>query len=413
MAPIQGAGDHSQFLISPSFAEVREKMTAYSRRILELFGIEVPVIQAPMLGVTTPAMIVGVAEAGGLGSLPLSNLIPEEARSIFSEIRRQTPKPINVNFLCHEAAEWNPVHEAAWVQCLKPYYAELGVDSEMCPPHNLIQTFGEAHCAVIEEIKPEVVSFHFGLPAKHLLERVRRTGAKIMSSATTVEEASWLEKAGCDAIIAQGFEAGGHRGTFLSDNIDAQVGTMALVPQILDAVRVPVIAAGGIGDPRGVAAAFALGASAVQVGTAFLFCSEANISPLYRRALRVAQPDRTVVTNVFTGRPARALETRIVREVGPITKEVPAFPLAAAALAPLRATSEARGSTDFTPLWCGQAVCLSPELSAARLTAWLCDGFVYVSQYPSTALAGQRYPHQIDPHALLQRNVKSRTVEDR
>jgi len=187
-------------------------MTAYPRRILDLFGIQVPVIQAPMLGVTTSAMIVGVAEAGGLGSLPLSNLSPEEARSLFSEIRRHTSKPINVNFLCRETAECNPVHEAAWVQCLKPYYAELGVDSAICLPNNPIQTFETSHCAVIEEIKPEVVSFHFGLPARHLLERVRKTGAKIMSSATTVDEAVWLEEAGCDAIIAQGLEAGGHRG---------------------------------------------------------------------------------------------------------------------------------------------------------------------------------------------------------
>jgi nitronate monooxygenase len=395
VAPIQGAGEPFAISVSPSFAEGAEKMTTRPRHIQELFGIETPVIQAPMLGVTTPAMIVSVAEAGGLGSLPLSNLSPEEARSIFSEIRRQTSKPINVNFLCHEAAEWNPVHGAAWVQCLKPYYTELGVDCEIGPPPNLIQTFGDAHCALIEEIKPEVVSFHFGLPAKHLLERARRTGAKIMSSATTVKEAVWLEEAGCDAIIAQGFEAGGHRGTFLRDNIDAQIGTMALVPQILDAVKVPVIAAGGIGDSRGVVAAFALGASAVQVGTAFLFCSEANVSPLYRRALRVAQADQTVLTNVFTGRPARVLETRIVRELGPISKDVPAFPLAAAALAPLRATSEAHGSTDFTPLWCGQAVCLGSELPAAKLTAWLCSGLSMVSQFAGTASAGERYPQAL------------------
>ncbi|HTF62798.1 MAG TPA: nitronate monooxygenase, partial [Edaphobacter sp.] len=254
----------------------------------------------------------------------------------------------------------------------KPYYGELGVDSGMSPLHNPIQIFGSVHCALIEEIQPEVVSFHFGVPAKHLLERVRRSGAKIMSSATTVEEASWLEAAGCDAIIAQGFEAGGHRGTFLRD-IDAQVGTMALVPQIHDAVRVPVIAAGGIGDPRGVAAAFALGASAVQVGTSLLFCNEANIPPLYRRVLRAAPPDQTVITNVFTGRPARALETRIVRELGPIAKEAPPFPLAAVALAPLREASEPYESTDFTPLWCGQAMCLSPELPAGELTTWLCS----------------------------------------
>jgi nitronate monooxygenase len=187
-----------------------------------------------------------------------------------------------------------------------------------------------------------------------------------------VEEAEWLEENGCDAIIAQGLEAGGHRGTFLHlDRIDAQIGTMALVPQIVDAVNVPVIAAGGIGDPRGVAAAFALGASAVQAGTAFLLCEEANISPLYRQAVSAARPEQTVITNVFTGRPARVLEARIVREIGPIATEAPAFPLAAAALAPLRAASESHGCTGFTPLWCGQAARLSRELPAAELIRWL------------------------------------------
>jgi nitronate monooxygenase len=347
-----------------------------ARRIRELFGIEVPIVQAPMLGVTTPEMVVAVAAAGGLGSLPLAHLSPEDAHRIFTGIRRQTSRPINVNFFCHETAEWDPMHEAAWLQCLKPYYAELGLESEISPPRNVIPAFGNAHCALVEEIRPQVVSFHFGLPAKPLLERVRGTGAKIISTATTIEEALWLEQAGCDAIIAQGFEAGGHRGTFFRDNLDAQVGTMALVPQIVDAVRVPIVAAGGIGDPRGVSAAFALGASAVQVGTAFLFSSEANIPPLYRRTLRAAQSPQTVITNVFTGRPARALQTRIVRERGPMAKVVPAFPLAAAALAPLRAKSEPQGSTDFTPLWCGQAACLSPELPAAELLAWLRQGCV-------------------------------------
>jgi nitronate monooxygenase len=344
------------------------------RRILDLFGIEVPIVQAPMLGVTTSEMVVAVAAAGGLGSLPLAHLSPEEAQRIFSGIRRRTSRPINVNFYCHEAAESNPLHERAWLQLLQPYYIELGIDSQMRPPQIPIATFGNAHCAWVEEIRPEVVSFHFGLPAAPLLERVRNTGARIISTATTVEEAVWLQQAGCDAIIAQGFEAGGHRGTFLRDNVDAQVGTMALVPQIVDAVRVPVIAAGGIGDPRGMAAAFALGASAVQLGTAFLFSNEAHLPPLHRKALRAAQPSQTVVTNVFTGRPARAVATRIVRERGPMAPGVPAFPLATAAIAPLRATSETHGSTDFTPLWCGQAARLSPELPAAELIAWLRGG---------------------------------------
>lgn len=346
-------------------------MSAYPRSITELFGIEVPIIQAPMLGIVTTEMIIGVAEAGGLGSLPASTLLADEARSIFFEIRRRTSKPINVNFLCHESPERNRAREDAWVARLTPYYAELGLAPNPIPPGTPVPSFSSAHCDILEEIRPQVVSFHFGLPPEHLLARVRRTGAKIMSSATTVEEAEWLEKAGCDAIIAQGLEAGGHRGMFLDDKVDAQVGTMALVPQIVDAVKVPVIAAGGISDPRGVAAAFALGASAVQVGTAFLFCGEADVSPLHRQALRVARPEQTVVANVFTGRAARVHETRVVRELGPIAKDAPAFPLAAVPLAPLRAASESRGCTDFVPLWCGQAARLSPEVSAAELTRWL------------------------------------------
>jgi nitronate monooxygenase len=346
-------------------------MSVHSRSITELFKIEFPIVQAPMLGIVTTEMIVAVAEAGGLGSLPASHLSAEETRNILSEIRRRTSKPINVNFLCHESPSSDPGCEDAWAQCLRPYYAELGLAFEPDRSSVPLPTFGSTHCALLEEIRPEVVSFHFGLPPKHLVERVRKTGAKIVSSATTVEEAEWLEEAGCDAIISQGFEAGGHRGTFLRHKFDAQVGTMALVPQIVDAVKVPVIAAGGIGDPRGVAAAFALGASAVQVGTAFLLCKEANVSPLHRQALRVARPEQTLITNVFTGRPARVRETRIVRELGPISKNVPAFPLAAAPLAPLRAASEPNGRIDFMPLWCGQAARLSPELSADELTRWL------------------------------------------
>jgi nitronate monooxygenase len=269
-------------------------MSAHHRSITELFGIEVPIIQAPMLGVVTASMVTGVAEAGGLGSLPLTNLSRQVARIMFSEIRRRTSKPVNVNFLCHQSPERNPASEDAWTRCLIPYYAELGLALDLSLRGILVPAFGAAHCDLLDEITPEVVSFHFGLPPPHLLERVRKTGAKIVSSATTVEEPKWLEEAGCDAIIAQGLEAGGHRGTFLHDNVDAQVGTMALVPQVVDAVKVPIIAAGGIGDPRGVAAAFALGASAVQVGTAFLFCEEANVSSLYRQSVRRARPEQTV-----------------------------------------------------------------------------------------------------------------------
>jgi nitronate monooxygenase len=223
-------------------------------------------------------------------------------------------------------------------------------------------------CDLVVEFRPQVVSFHFGLPTKDLLARVKATGAKVLSSATTVDEARWLEGEGCDAIIAQGYEAGGHRGMFLDDDISTQVGTMALVPQVVDAVKVPVVAAGGIADARGIVAALALGASAVQIGTAYLFCPEAKVGPAHLRALRNAKDNQTALTNVFTGRPARAIVNRIVQEVGPISDLAPEFPLAAGAVAPLRSRCEAAGSDDFVPLWSGQAARLVKVLPAGELT---------------------------------------------
>lgn len=343
------------------------------RRILDLFGIELPIIQAPMAGVVTSAMAVAVAEAGGLGSLPCAVLSPDQIRSEIGAIRLRSSKPINVNFFCHVPASIEPAREEAWRRRLKPYYIELGLDPEMPVPISAIAPFGGAHCDLVEELKPEIVSFHFGLPGKDLLRRVKDTGAKILSSATTVDEAMWLEDNGCDAIIAQGLEAGGHRGMFLSDDISAQVGIMALAPQIADAVKAPVIAAGGIADARGIAAALALGASAVQIGTAYLFCPEANVASLHRQALKTARDHQTAITNVFTGRPARAIVNRLVREIGPIFEQAPAFPLASGALAPLRSKSEPSRSDDFTPLWSGQAAHLGRELAAGELTRRLAE----------------------------------------
>jgi len=223
-------------------------------------------------------------------------------------------------------------------------------------------------CEVVLEVRPKVVSFHFGLPAPPLLDRVKREGFVIFSSATTVQEARWLAQRGVDAVIAQGFEAGGHRGMFLTDNVAAQVGTLALVPQIVDAVDVPVIAAGGMSDARGIAAAFALGAAAVQMGTAFLHCPEAKISKPHRAALQSAEADGTALTNLMTGRPARGVFNRVMRELGPINAVAPEFPLAAGALAPLRQKAEAVGSGDFSPLWSGQAAALGRALPAGELT---------------------------------------------
>ncbi|MDD2052021.1 nitronate monooxygenase family protein [Pseudomonas putida] len=338
-------------------------------RILDLLGIELPIIQAPMAGATTAAMVIAAIKGGALGSLPCAMLTLEQVRQEVLSIRQASQGPLNLNFFCHQPPAPDAVREAAWKRALEPYYRELGVDFNAPTPVSNRAPFDEAGCALIEELRPEVVSFHFGLPPKPLLDRVKATGAKVLSSATTVAEAIWLEQHGCDAIIAMGYEAGGHRGMFLSDDLNTQVGTLALVPQIADAVSVPVIAAGGIGDGRGLAAALMLGASAAQVGTAYLFTPEAKVSPSHHQALRTAKDSDTALTNLFTGRPARGIVNRVMRELGPINAKAPAFPLAGGALMPLRAKDEA----DFANLWSGQALGLGRDLSSAELTRRLAE----------------------------------------
>jgi nitronate monooxygenase len=336
-------------------------------RIQNLFGIELPIIQAPMAGVALSDMVSAVSDAGGLGSLACALLTPEQIVQEVKMIRQKTSGPINLNFFCHQPPKVDVNRNTTWKCLLKRYFLELGLDPEAAVSGPSRGPFDSAMCDLVAELRPSVVSFHFGLPDKQLLARVRGTGAKILSSATTVHEGRWLESEGCDAIIAQGFEAGGHRGMFLSDDISTQMGTLSLVPQVVDSVKVPVIAAGGIADARGIAAAFALGASAVQIGTAYLFSPEAKISLLYRRGLK-SEENETALTNVFTGRPARAVACRMVREIGPISGLVPDFPLAASFSAPLRTKSEAIGATDFTPMWSGQSARLARELPAKELT---------------------------------------------
>ncbi len=338
-------------------------------RILDLLGIELPIIQAPMAGATGAAMVIAASNAGGLGSMPAALLSTDQLREELKAIRAQTQRPINVNFFCHQAPEANEQAARDWKHLLEPYYRELGVDFDAPTPVSNRAPFDNAACEVVEALRPQVVSFHFGLPEKSLLDRVKATGAKVLSSATTVEEAIWLERHGCDAIIAMGHEAGGHRGMFLSEDLSSQVGTFALVPQIVDAVKVPVIAAGGISDARGVAAAFMLGASAVQVGTAYLFTPEAKVSASHHKALRTARASDTAVTNLFTGRPARGILNRVMRELGPMSDKAPTFPLAGGALMPLRA----KGEADFSNLWAGQAFTLGRELSTAELTRILAE----------------------------------------
>jgi nitronate monooxygenase len=341
------------------------------RRILDLFGIEHPILLAPMAGPVLSEMTIAVANAGGLGSLPSAMLSPEQTRAELEKVRAATKAPVNLNFFCHTPPVADERREGAWRKRLAPYYAELGVDPAAPIPTSSRTPFDEGLCQLVEELRPEVVSFHFGLPPAPLLARVKAAGAKVISSATSVREAIWLEERGCDAIIAQGFEAGGHRGIFLSDRADQQVGTMALVPQVADAVKVPVIAAGGIADGRGIAAALTLGASAVQIGTAFLFCPEARITAAHRAALKAAFDDDTVLTRVFTGRPARGIANRIIREIGAMSDLPPQFPLAGGALMPLRGKAEPAGSGDFSPLWSGQAMRLGREMSTEELTRTL------------------------------------------
>lgn len=334
--------------------------------LLELLGIEVPLVQAPMAGSNGSELAVAVSAAGGLGSLPCALLAPDQIRSEVAAIRAGTDRPFNLNFFCHADVAPTESDGAVWLDRLRAYYAELEVDRPAALASGRAP-FDEQLCAIVEDLRPPVVSFHFGLPAMPLVERVRRTGARVLSSATTVAEARWLAEHGCDAVIAQGSEAGGHRGMFLGTDPAHQVGTMALVPQVVDAVDVPVIAAGGIADGRGVAAALALGAEAVQVGTAFLRTPEALTSEPHRRAVADAGDDATVLTNVITGRPARGIANRLVREVGPLSDDAPAFPYATAGTAPLRAAAEATGSGEFSPLWAGQAVPLAREEPAAEV----------------------------------------------
>ncbi|WP_028682526.1 NAD(P)H-dependent flavin oxidoreductase [Pseudomonas chlororaphis] len=338
-------------------------------RILDLLGIELPIIQAPMAGATTTAMVIAAAQAGALGSLPCAMLSPEQIRQEVQSIRQATSAPLNLNFFCHQNPIPDPEREIRWKNALEPYYRELGADFEAPTPVSSRAPFDTVSCELVEELRPEIVSFHFGLPEPALLARVKATGAKVLSSASTVDEAIWLEQRGCDAIIAMGYEAGGHRAIFLSEDLNTQVGTMALVPQIADAVRVPVIAAGGIGDARGIVAAFALGASAAQLGTAYLFTPEAKVSAAHHQALRTAKDSQTALTNLFTGRPARGIVNRVMREIGPISPLAPAFPLAGGALMPLRAKDEA----DFANLWSGQALRLGLELPAFELTRTLAE----------------------------------------
>lgn len=340
-----------------------------------LFDVRLPLIQAPMAGSQGAALALAVCAAGGLGSLPAAMLTPEALQAELQRLRSQAAGPWNVNFFCHTPPVPDAAAEARWRAALRPFYDEAGIDPTKVPAGAGRVPFSHTMADVLEPFAPPVVSFHFGLPAPDLLARVKSWSSRVLSSATTVEEAQWLQAHGADAVIAQGLEAGGHRGMFLTDALGTQLGTLALVPQIVAAVQVPVIAAGGIADAAGVRAAMALGAAGVQVGTAYLCCPEATTSAVHRAALHSAAARHTELTTLFSGRPARGIVNRLMASLGPLNPAAPAFPLATAAVAPLRAHFEALGRGDCSPLWSGQNASGCQNRPAADVTAALAEGF--------------------------------------
>lgn len=348
-------------------------------RLLDLLKIEIPIIQAPMAGSDSVELARAVSSTGALGSLACALLTPDDVRVAVRALRQDMPRPFNLNFFCHTMTAPDTAAMERWKEFLEPHYERLGLDIENVAESRLRLPFNEEMCAAVEEVKPEIVSFHFGLPASDLVERLKRQGIRILSTATTVREAKWLESHGCDAIIAQGIEAGGHRGMFLETNIATQVGLFALLPQVRDAVSVPVIAAGAIADARGVVAAFALGASGVQLGTAYLFCPEAKVSAMYRRALEQAEDSGTALTNLFSGRAARGIFNRYLQESGPMSDAAPPFPYAATHVAPLRAASEHAGSPDYMQLWAGQTAHLAKAMPADEFTRKLAAEVLTIS----------------------------------
>lgn len=332
-------------------------------------------LQAPMAGSQGSALALAVCGAGGIGALPAAMLTPEALVQELTALSQGTDRPWNVNFFCHTPPAPDAAREARWREALAPFYAEAGLDISAVPAGAGRVPFSHAVADLVEPFRPPIVSFHFGLPAPDLLARVKGWGSVLLASATTVEEAIWLEAQGVDAVIAQGSEAGGHRGMFLSDDLTTQVGTFALLPQIAATVQVPVIAAGGIADAAGVRAALALGAAGVQVGTAYLCSDEATTSAIHRAALQSEAARHTALTTLFSGRPARGIVNRVMRELGPLSPAAPAFPTATAAIAPLRAHWEKQGSGDFSPLWSGQNASGCRSAPAADITRDLLKGF--------------------------------------
>jgi nitronate monooxygenase len=345
-----------------------------SDTIKRLLGTKLPIIQAPMAGVQDSALTIAVCQAGGLGSLPCGMLNTDNLVSEIRRIKAATNAPYNLNFMCHDMPAYDEKKHSKWQAQLAPYFNELDTeyDNRAKSPSRL--PFNHAVADAIEPFSPEFISFHYGLPDPDLLARIKQWGTTIVSSATTVDEAIWLEERGADGIIAQGIEAGGHRGMFLSDDINTQTRMSVLVAQLANKVNLPIIAAGGIGNNRDVKAALLLGADGVQIGTAYLLCTEAKTSQLHRLAIKSDRSQHTALTTIFSGKPARGIVNRAMKELGNVNPLVPAFPYASIEMTQLRSHAEKRNSDDFSPLWSGENTSGCKEISASELTTQLAAG---------------------------------------
>ncbi len=334
-------------------------------RLMDIFGIEYPIIQAPMAGASTPAMAAAAANNGCMGSLGCAMMKPDVYIDTFNKTRSLTNGALNMNFFCHVEPVEKPDRNERAFELLKPFYEEMGQD-QMPDAVATHFPFGDEIFEAVLQACPNVMSFHFGLPNQKYVDALKERGVKILCSATTAAEAREQEARGVDAVIAQGWEAGGHHGFYLEKQT-AAIGTFALVPQLVDAVDIPVIAAGGIADGRGIAAALALGASGVQIGTAFLTTEETGIPEVHKNSLLASDGSNTQLTRIFSGRPARGLQNRYMDEIKPFEDELPDFPLMNTLTGPLRKFSAENDKPDFVAQWSGQAVSLNRTGTTAEL----------------------------------------------
>ncbi|VVP79617.1 Nitronate monooxygenase [Pseudomonas fluorescens] len=342
-----------------------------SNPLLSLLNIALPIIQSPMVGVSTPKLAVAVSNAGGLGSIGIGASNVEQARAMLRETAALTDKPFNVNVFCHAPAVQDSVRESQWLDFLATFFAEF----DAAAPTSLREIYTSfvedaGMLQMLVEEKPAVVSFHFGLPPQSAIDALKDAGIVLLCSVTNLAEAQQAERAGVHALVAQGYEAGGHRGVFDARQ-DSEMGTFALVRVLSEACRLPVIAAGGIMDGAGIKAVMQLGASAAQLGTAFILCPESSASVAYRDALKGPRAHQTRVTSVISGRPARGMVNRNFTSLEANAPALPDYPIAYDANKALNAAAAAKANSDFAVQWAGQGAPLAREMPAAALVKLL------------------------------------------